>query len=217
MKPYSGKIVNMSSSNLNSSRRERKKEQTKQGLLQSAFKLFIEKGYDETTIEDIVNAADVAKVTFYYYFHSKEEIVVEMKRQTAVETLARAQKQLAENIAAVSVLQTMIDDLIAWIEQNWRMVEVFAAQRFVPQKGKELCGEQQTPPLVIFLEALIIHGQKTGEFRRELIPNEVAHFLALGLMNVFFVWMKNGRQNEALKASMQRCADFMLNGLLPKI
>jgi AcrR family transcriptional regulator len=205
----------MSAINLNSSRRQRKKEQTKQGLLQAAFKLFIEKGYDETTVDDIVTQADVAKVTFYYYFHSKEEVIVEMKRHTALETLARAQKQLGENVPAVSILHTMIDDLTAWTERNWRIVEVFAAERFSPQTGKPMCDGHDTPPLVMFLEALVIHGQESGEFRQELIPNEVAHFLALGLMNAYFVWMKNGRQNDALRDSMERCADFMLNGLLP--
>jgi AcrR family transcriptional regulator len=60
-------------------RRERKREQTKQGLLNAAIELFIAKGYDETTIDDIVAAADVAKVTFYYYFKSKEELILEIK------------------------------------------------------------------------------------------------------------------------------------------
>lgn len=60
-------------------RRERK-EQTKQGLISSAIDLFIAKGYDETTIDDIVANADVAKVTFYYYFKSKEEIALEIKK-----------------------------------------------------------------------------------------------------------------------------------------
>ena len=43
-------------------------------LLNTAFKLFTEKGIKETSIQDIVNSADVAKGTFYLYFKDKYQI-----------------------------------------------------------------------------------------------------------------------------------------------
>lgn len=57
------------------SRRERKKQQTRQRLIEAALRLFQEQGYDDTTVEQIAAAADVAKGTFFNYFETKEAIL----------------------------------------------------------------------------------------------------------------------------------------------
>ena len=54
------------------SRRERKKQETRLRLLRSAWQLFREKGFDNTTVEDITEAADVGKGTFFNYFATKD-------------------------------------------------------------------------------------------------------------------------------------------------
>ena len=60
------------------SRRERKKLETRQGLLEAALSLFRDKGYDETTVEEITEQADVAKGTFFNYFPSKEALLSDL-------------------------------------------------------------------------------------------------------------------------------------------
>ena len=60
------------------SRRERKKRETRQRLIECAWQLFQEQGYDDTTVEDITEAADVAKSTFFNYFETKEALLDEI-------------------------------------------------------------------------------------------------------------------------------------------
>lgn len=55
--------------------RERKKVATRQTIVASARRLFLERGYDATTIEDITEAAVVSRRTFFRYFATKEDLV----------------------------------------------------------------------------------------------------------------------------------------------
>src|SRR2546421_10207662 len=74
-------------------RRQRRSAEIRERPFRAALKLFSEKGLAETAVEDITNAADVGKGTFFNYFPSKEHILIafsEMqlaKLQQAVDNL----------------------------------------------------------------------------------------------------------------------------------
>ena len=55
--------------------RARKKAATKHAIQEHALRLFVEKGYDATTVEEIAAAAGVSHMTFFRYFPRKEEVV----------------------------------------------------------------------------------------------------------------------------------------------
>ena len=66
---------------LEPARRERKKRQTRDALLQAALALFEQQGYDHTAVREITDAVDVSERTFFRYFASKEDLVVSFIRE----------------------------------------------------------------------------------------------------------------------------------------
>lgn len=56
----------------------KKGERRKQALLKIAYGLFISRGYENTSVDDIIEAAGIAKGTYYYHFESKEQTLEEV-------------------------------------------------------------------------------------------------------------------------------------------
>lgn len=115
-----------------STRSQRRKALTRQSPVESAKKLFAEEGFTGATVDDIVEYAYVAKVTFYYHFKSKEDIAIEIRRQCIfepneyVEELGRKDLPTAEMIAAFT------SDVASWTEENGKLLDVFCSQRLNP-------------------------------------------------------------------------------------
>src|ERR1700759_975209 len=81
--------------------RERKKARTRASLREHALRLFREQGYQATTVEQIAAAAEVSPSTFFRYFPTKEDVVLQDDMDTRMlEALARQPSELSP-IAAV--------------------------------------------------------------------------------------------------------------------
>lgn len=69
-------------------RRERKKLMLREALIEAAYNLFEKKGYEETRVEDITDMVDVSTRTFFRYFSSKEDVVLDYQEVEHDEVLA---------------------------------------------------------------------------------------------------------------------------------
>src|SRR5256885_10000810 len=91
-------------------RRERRKEETRTQIFQAAMKLFEKKGIFGTTVEEITEAADVGKGTFFNYFPSKEAILSALaERQLGV--IHRAVEKAKDASSVRPVLREMCLEL----------------------------------------------------------------------------------------------------------
>lgn len=70
------------------SRRERKKLMLREALIEAAYELFVQQGFDETRIEDITDKVDVSSRTFFRYFSCKEDVVLDYQAVEHEEILA---------------------------------------------------------------------------------------------------------------------------------
>lgn len=59
--------------------RDRKRRETRQRITEAGIRLFLEKGYDAATLDQIAAAAGISRRTFFYYFKSKDEILLSLQ------------------------------------------------------------------------------------------------------------------------------------------
>jgi AcrR family transcriptional regulator len=87
--------------------RERKKQKTRDTISTVALELFAERGYEQTTIAEIADAAEVSPRTIFAYFPSKEDILFCDLPDTQ-ERLARALRERPEGVTAIDALRDFI-------------------------------------------------------------------------------------------------------------
>jgi AcrR family transcriptional regulator len=87
--------------------RERKKQKTRDTISRVALELFAERGYEQTTIADIADAAEVSPRTIFAYFPSKEDILF-CDLPDVQERLAQALRERPEGATALDALRDFI-------------------------------------------------------------------------------------------------------------
>ena len=76
----------------------KKGEKRKQELLKTAYEMFITKGYENTSVDEIIDKAGIAKGTYYYYFASKEQMLEEVIDMMLAEQINGAEAILNSDI-----------------------------------------------------------------------------------------------------------------------
>jgi AcrR family transcriptional regulator len=112
--------------------RERKKQRTREQIIEAAMGLFAERGYHATTIADIATAADVAPRTFFSYFPSKEAVVFH--------NVERDLDGLATTLRDRLPGETAFDALRRWIDA---MFDEWTAEEDEALLRKRLCHEDE--------------------------------------------------------------------------
>ena len=94
--------------------RQRKRAQTRERLTRAAMALFLERGFEATTLDDIAAAADISRRSFFHYFASKEDVVFAWQEaSTAALVAAIAARPAAESMieAAENAISVMVEQL----------------------------------------------------------------------------------------------------------
>ncbi|MQY03276.1 TetR family transcriptional regulator [Actinomadura macrotermitis] len=89
-------------------RRERKKQQTREALIDAAFRLFADKGFDATTVEEIADAVDVSSRTFFRYFASKEDVALTFQEEQHRAVLAALAARPADEPIMTALRRTVV-------------------------------------------------------------------------------------------------------------
>jgi AcrR family transcriptional regulator len=94
--------------------RQRKRQQTRERLTRAAMALFLERGFEATTLDDIAAAADISRRSFFHYFASKEDVVFAWQEESmAALTAAVAARPADESMltAAENAISAMVRQL----------------------------------------------------------------------------------------------------------
>lgn len=157
------------------SRLERRKEHTHRRLLESANALFLSKGFESTTVEEVAMMADVAKGTFFNYFESKEMLLATL--------LSEHLKEALENVPGTGkpVLER-IQLLLRKARSVFSPYRQFAPRLFTYNARQSIM--THPPRMVQVLSQLLIEGQAHGEIRQNINVEITAMLIAMHFLQL---------------------------------
>jgi TetR/AcrR family transcriptional regulator, cholesterol catabolism regulator len=176
----------------------RRKARTRQRLLAAGETLFRDRGFDATTVEEVAEAADVAKGTFFNYFESKETLLGALlveRTQAIVEDPPDGDLSPPDRIRAL--FDRLRQELEPYVHLFPRMFAYAVAH---PQASHPA---SERPALWQALAAVVRDGQRDGTFRADLDP-QVAGVL---LSTYFF-------RTSILECQEEEGRDFCWTGRL---
>jgi AcrR family transcriptional regulator len=195
------------------SRRQRRSAETREKLFRAALDLFANKGFLETTVEDITEAADVGKGTFFNYFPSKDHIL-----------LAFGEMQIGKLEAAVDVareasepmtvfFQNLVNQMTQEPMRNPALIRSILQAYLSTTSVRAAMMDMQRRVLGFHTQMFKI-GQERGEIRSDLPASEIAQVFRQTIFGTLLIWSLYG--DASLQARLDAAFNVLWSGLTPR-
>jgi AcrR family transcriptional regulator len=211
--PIVATVTNLPGSGSTPDRRQRRGAETRERLFRAALELFAKKGFTETTVEDITEAADVGKGTFFNYFPSKDHILLafgEMqlaKLEAAIEEARRTGEPMPSFLRSLGVRMTQEP------ARNPSIIRALLLAYLSTTAVRE--GTIDLQKRVHALHTQIIQlGQERGEIRNDLPATEIAHVFRQTIFGTLLVWSLYG--DATLHSRIEAAFNVLWTGLAPR-
>ena len=190
-------------------RRERRRAEIRDRLFRAALQLFAERGFLETTVEDITEAADVGKGTFFNYFPTKEHVLATFGAERLA-TIERALER-AHKGPVLPVLKELATDLAGQVHENPALLRaIYAAHASCAPVRAEL--QKRLVVARRYLTEIFTLGQQHGEIRTDLPAAKLARLTQLVLLGLTVSWALH--PDASLRATAAGAWDLLCPNLI---
>lgn len=195
-------------------RYERKKEETRQKIIDVAMNLFNKQGVDSTTLEQIAEEADIARKTLYNHFQEKEAIIGEYIQRIIREQGPEALGQVLQLPDTRSRLIAALRKSRDWmhIELNKDIYEKFFTYRM--KKAVQALRDWDSSLSTGFKDVLapiIDLGKETGEIRLDMDSYVLTGHLEMMHSSTAILWLTHP-ELISIDAGIDMIVDLFLNG-----
>ena len=187
---------------------------TKGRIVSAAWKLFYEQGYDDTTIEDIIEESQTSKGSFYHYFGGKDALLSSLsylfddKYETLKEPLNQIDSAFCKLVFLNQELFGMIENQIA-LDLLTRMYST----QLVTKGEKHVLDYNRV--YYKLLRQIVQKGQAQGELRDDVSVNEIVKLYAMSERGLLYDWcLCNG--DYSLKQYAKTVMPMFLEGIKKK-
>lgn len=191
-------------------RRQRNRQAVHDRVLDSARRLFGEAGVARTTVEDIAEAADVARQTVFNHFPYKEAMAIELAADGVQEVAHHAAALLESGLPSLDVLRCTAEAVLEQSLRDGELAVVVARELLHPDSERARRASDLVPLREIF-EAILVQAREEGTVRDDLPLDTVACRFADSVRCIMAQILNHGP--EALRRELSLTFDMMFNGI----
>lgn len=183
---------------------------TKSKIVNAAWRLFYEQGYDNTTVEEIIDESGTSKGSFYHYFDGKDALLGTLSTLFD-EKYEELEPRLNEEMGAMEKLTFLNQELFSLIEGSvpLELLTRLLSTQLVTNGNKHLLDKNRT--YFKLLRKIIAGGQESGEFSSAHTAGELSKYYALAERALMYDWCLCGGE-YSLKNYSQQAFPLMLKG-----
>ena len=192
----------------------KQKRNTKGKIISAAWELFYEQGYDDTTVEEIIERSGTSKGSFYHYFDGKDALLSSLSFLFD-EEYARLQQELDPDMDAWDKLLHLNRALFAMIDSRISM-ELLArllSSQLITKGNKHLLDHDRL--YFKYLRQIVREGQDRGQITDALTANEIVKLYALTERSLMYDWCLCGGE-YSLTAYAEKMMPMFLGELRAK-
>lgn len=190
------------------------KNLTKNKIAAAAWKLFSEHGYEDTTIDEIVEESDTSKGSFYHYFEGKDALLGSLSI-VFDEKYEALKEQLTPEMSAIDQLIFLNQEMFRMIDNSipLELLTRLLSSQLITKSEKHLLDRNRTYFRII--SDIVLEGQNSGEIRTDLTVNELVKAYAMMERGLMYDWCLSGG-DYALSRYARDIMPVFLNGFRAK-
>ena len=171
--------------------KKKNSKNTKGKIVSAAWQLFYEQGYDNTTVEEIVDASGTSRGSFYHYFDGKAALLSSLS-YLFDEKYDELAESMNPDLSSIEKLNLMNQELFMMIDNTVSvdlLSQLFATQ-LITNGERHMMSPNRT--YYKLLRQVISEGKQNGTFREEFSVNDIAKAYAMFERGLMYDWCISG-------------------------
>jgi AcrR family transcriptional regulator len=190
---------------------QERSRQTRDNLLRAANTLWRQKGFAETTVSEICDAAGVAKGTFYFYFPHKEDLLLEL----GLASSERVAGMVAEADDAITT-EELLSSIVAGVASRMQRTSKELLELTIIEMYRSIDTWQERrrdrQDFRSIFRRVLERGQKRGEVRADLDPEDAASAMTASITQGMLQWAQGRSRNRSLGDVLQGRIELLFRG-----
>ncbi|SHK56567.1 TetR/AcrR family transcriptional regulator [Thermocrinis minervae] len=187
---------------------------TKEKIFQSAKKLFMERGYFNTSVEEIVKEAGISKGGFYFYFKSKEHMFKELLQANVQKLFKKLEEYRRTDLPLEEKLKEILKTMLESLYEDKEVGFIFFFQLVGSSEEFRKLYFEKSKYIRSLFQRLIEEEAQKGSICKGVDPEVIASLL-LGLIRVVYLdlLLRQDLTLEASKEKVQKGVEIVMRGI----
>jgi AcrR family transcriptional regulator len=198
--------------------REQKKKETRNRIFEISRRLFKEKGFESTTVDEITKEAGIAKGTFFNYFPRKESLLSYFREQKEEFIVSIMEEQMRRDISSKEKIREFLVLVAEYYEKDKELLRLLAFEhrRLIMSSNHKLVSpssrKKRHEHFINMLTDFIMEGMDKGEIKPNINPKLASETIYAVYFHTLMTWL-HSETDYSFSMDLSSKIDIIFEGI----